>query len=501
MKRADAVAIGTMGIPSDVLMENAGQAVVREIVQRIKNIRGTSFVLLCGKGNNGGDGFVVARLLRALNASVTVVRLSAVKEFSDDARAMYGKLQNIPVLSFQQLLKSNPSPAVIIDAMFGTSFHGKVQGRYRSAVVWSNQQPAKKIAIDIPTGLDGDTGEAVGDVFTADMTITLSNPKIGFYSGRAKEFTGEVVIADIGIPKEAVERNSENIFLTEKEDIQQLFPHRPSNSHKHSVGKIFIIAGSKGMTGAALLASGSAMRSGAGQVILGIPETEYPVVAKRTLEVMPFSLAATSAGTLAGNALNDVEKKISWASVVAIGCGLSLDPETQKTIRSVIQRTAKAMVIDADALSAIAGDRSILKKRKSPSTVLTPHLGEFSRLIGRDASEIEKNKFSYARSFATENSVTLVLKGAPTIIASANGSIFVNPTGNPGMSTAGSGDVLSGMIAALLGQGLSADAAAVAGVYLHGAAGDLASRKVGIHSMIASDIIKFIPNAIRMIPR
>ena len=499
MKSVDEYVINTLGVPSLALMEQAGRNVVEVAKFHLKSLRKKKIVVFCGKGNNGGDGFVVARLAKEYGAVVLVVLLESEKELKGDAEENFKKLEEIETLLFEkfQLLK-NQRFDLIIDAMFGTSFYGSLKGEYAQAAQWINEQKKSvKIAVDIPSGLNGETGVIEGEAVKGDMTVTFSNPKLGFFRNQAKDFTGRVSVTDIGIPKEAVEKYSENIFLVEKNDIRELLPRRASNSHKHSVGKIFALAGSKGMTGAALLCSMSAMRSGAGQVILGIPDSEYPVVAKRTLEVMALGLPSTSAGSIAYNAIEEIQKRIQWADVLLIGCGLSQHAETQQLIRDIIVNCEKPVLIDADALNALVGNLDVLKKRKSSSVILTPHSGEFSRLMNVSSSEIEKDKFNLSREFAEQYNVTLVLKGAPTVIAAPSGNLFVNPTGNPGMATAGSGDVLSGIIAAMLGQKLSADAAAVCGVFIHGMAGDKAAQRNGVLSVIAGDIIKYLPNVLK----
>ncbi len=532
MKRVDEYAIKTLRIPSLRLMENAGKAVVVELLTRThpsmrsvrehrdfcqkrgrildsssgQVLRMTHVLIFCGKGNNGGDGFVVARLLVEKDFAVTVVLMENEKELSGDALENFQRLHDytiakLQILGFEKFQKlKNKKFDVIVDAMLGTSFQGTLKGKYRNAVEWCNKQSSLKIAVDIPTGLNGETGEVLSKAFQADVTVTLSNPKIGFYREGAKEFTGEVVVANIGIPKKVIhdyqKSNQRKIFLIEESDVQKTFPKRASNSHKHSVGKIFALAGSKSMMGAALLCSQSAMRSGAGQVILGIPDSEYAAIAKRTVEVMPLGLPSTTEGSISFDALDEIEKRIAWANVILLGCGLSGNNDTQQLIREIIKNTGKPTVIDADGLNALAGNLDLLKSRKSHNIVLTPHRGEFSRLIGISSKEIERNKFSLAASFAEEYNLILVLKGAPTIIAIPSGKIFVNSTGNPGMSTAGSGDVLAGIIASLIGQGNSASDAAVNGVFLHGKSGDIAAAKFGMYGMIASDMIKNLPLAI-----
>jgi hydroxyethylthiazole kinase-like uncharacterized protein yjeF len=494
MRSADDYAIHHVGISSLQLMENAGKSVVKVLKKYFNNFDKKSFLVFCGKGNNGGDGFVVARLLHTLGASVKVVLIEDKSQLSGDAMMNFKKLDHSLIQSFSDFKnKKGLSSDVIIDAMFGTSFKGELRGEYLDAVQWCHQQKAFKVAVDIPSGLNGETGEILSDAFRADVTVTFSHPKLGFYRHNAKEYTGTVHIADIGIPEEAIEKHSGNIFLVERHDIRALLPKRKSNAHKHSVGKIFILAGSKGMTGAALLSSQSAMRSGAGQVILGIPDSEYAMVAKRTLEVMPYPLPSTEEGTIALSAMAAIEKKTAWADIIAIGCGMSQNTETQEFILQFIHEAKKPLLIDADGLNALSKDISVLQRRKSHFVILTPHYGEFARLTKISAEEIESKKFEMALAFAKEYNVILVLKGAPTIISTPTGEIFVNSTGNAGMATAGAGDVLTGIIASFAGQGLSAESAAVAGVYIHGMAGDAAAEKKGMMSMIASDMLRSLP--------
>lgn len=506
MNHVDEYAIKKLRMSSLHLMENAGNAIVHEIVKRVAAKTTKRILIVCGKGNNGGDGFVAARFLLEKGMNVTVALIESETKLSGDALKNYQRLHDykiaqLKIIRFEQLLKQRfITYDIIIDAMLGTSFRGELTTSYSKAVEWCNKQSSIKIAVDIPTGLNGETGEIGSNAFYADATVTMSNPKIGFYNENAKACTGEVIVANIGIPKIAldsiIKSKRQNIVIVEESDVQKDFPKRPHNSHKHSVGKIFALAGSKGMMGAALLCSQSAMRTGAGQVILGIPDSEYSIIAKRTVEVMPLGLPSTTQGSLSLDANREINKRIAWSTVVLVGCGLSHNVETQQLIREIIQRTEKPMVIDADGLNALVGNLQLLKNKRSKQIIITPHRGEFSRLIGVSSTEIEKNKYLLAANFAKEYHVILVLKGAPTITATPNGKIFVNSTGNPGMSTAGSGDVLTGIIASLIGQGNSGSDAALNGVFLHGRAGDLAAKQCGMHGMIATDIVKKLPEAI-----
>ncbi|NUN69235.1 MAG: NAD(P)H-hydrate dehydratase [Bacteroidetes bacterium] len=495
MAAADRTAIHTFRIPSLTLMEQAGTAVAAEIVRRLpaEDLPGLPVLVLCGKGNNGGDGLVIARLLAGQGMPVTVVRFFPADAFSDDAAAMAQRLtaagvRIIPYSAFRS--KRHPQCAVIVDAMLGTSFRGKLSGAMLQAVQWCNRQRAMRIAVDIPTGLDGLTGEAAPTAFRADVTVTLSQPKLGFFRSRAAESVGELVTAGIGIPKRALPAAS--VFLMERTDAVAGIPPRPVNSHKHSVGKVFILAGSRSMMGAAWLCSQAAMRSGAGQVILGVPETEFGSIAKRTVEVMPLGLPATSEGSLSMEALGEIEQRLAWADVLLIGCGLSRHPETQELVGTILRKCRMPVVLDADGLTAAEVDPSLLKK-KGKGMIITPHHGEFSRLTGIPATMIASDPFRYASEFARKHRCTVVLKGAPTVTAGPDGRCYVNSTGNPGMSTAGSGDVLAGITASFLAQGSRPLPAARTSVYVHGAAGDRAARTIGQYGMTAGDILESIP--------
>ncbi len=504
MREIDVQATRKFGIASLTLMENAGRSVVEEIETHWGSLAGRSLLILAGKGNNGGDGFVAARYALQRHAFVAVLLIGSERDVRGDAKANYESLKSTKddrltiVRSFRRAEFSRKRFDFIVDAIFGTSFHGAMRGEHKRIIDWLLTRHASKIiAVDIPSGLDATTGECSNAVVQADLTVTMALPKIGLYLGKGKQYTGMVSVADIHIPRVLAKKNSSETFLVEERDVREGLPVRPLDAHKHSVGKIFVLAGSKGLTGAALLCSQSAMKSGAGAVVLGIPESVFSTVARRTLEVMPLALPATREGSLALRGFDNVVKKIAWADVLLLGPGVSRHPETHNLVRRIIATCNRPMVIDADALNALAADCRILNRRKGRHVILTPHLGEFSGLTGISAGEIEKNRIEIARVFARKNKIILVLKGAPTIVVDPNGKVFVNPTGNSGMATAGSGDVLAGIIAALLGQGNGALHAAINGVFVHGYAGDIVREKVGEMGMLASDILREIPFALK----
>jgi ADP-dependent NAD(P)H-hydrate dehydratase / NAD(P)H-hydrate epimerase len=504
MMDLDEKAVRQFGMPSILLMENAGRSVIEEIERRFGSIDGAAILVVSGKGKNGGDGFVAARHAVQRGADVTVLFLGNQTELQGDVKSNYDVLKNAVgtrltlIRSFKGKEFSRTRFDYIIDAIFGTSFHGEIHGKFKTVVEWINSQNRSKIiAVDIPSGVNASTGECSSAFVRAHLTVTMALPKVGLFLGKGREATGSVAVADIQMPAPLMNQLKSQQFLVEEKDVQQGLPVRSIEAHKQSVGKILILAGSKGLTGAALLCSESAMRSGAGAVALGIPSAIFSAVSRRTLEVMPFELPSTAEGSAASSSMESIVPKMKWADVILIGPGLSQNPETVKLVQKIIATSNKTLVIDADGLNALAKNISLLKKRKCKSVILTPHLGEFSRLSGLQVEEIEKNKIEIARSFARKNNVVLVLKGAPTIVADPEGDIYINPTGNPGMATAGSGDVLGGVIAALVGQHNTPVQAAINGVYVHGRSGDIARDDVGEMGMLASDIMRRIPTVLK----
>lgn len=506
MKELDELATRRYGMPSLLLMEEAGRSVIEELELRFGSVGGKTLLVLAGKGNNGGDGFVAARHAVHRGASVALFLTSSESDLKGDAKTNYDLLrasgsERVQLLrSLSAMARHRGGYDFIVDAIFGTSFHGAVGGKLKPLIEWINRVKGSKIiSIDIPSGIEATTGECRSVAVRADLTVTMALPKIGLYTGRGPEYSGAVAIADIHMPELLGRGVASQRFLVEETDVARGLPNRPVNAHKHSVGKIFVLAGSKGFSGAALLCSQAAMKSGAGAVVLGIPASVFPAVARRTLEVMPFELPSTNEGAVAFSAADRVEVKNKWSDVTLIGPGLSQDPETKALVDRIVISSRATLVIDADGLNSLAGSLHLLKRRKCDDIILTPHLGEFSRLVALRPSEIEGNKIEIARAFARQHRVVLVLKGAPTIVATPSGEVFVNSTGNAGMATAGSGDVLGGIIASLAGQGNSAVEAAVNGVFVHGRAGDMARDEIGEMGMLASDILTRVPLVLKQL--
>jgi len=368
-----------------------------------------------------------------------------------------------------------------------------------SVIQWINRQTVPVLSVDIPSGVDGTTGIVVNTAVKASWTATFGLIKTGLLCNQGQDHVGTLKTIDIGIPKTVIRSKSLKTFLVEQEDVHRVLPQRPSTANKYSVGKVFVLAGAKGYTGAAYLCAMAALRSGAGAVMLGIPEAVYAIVARRLAEAIVKPLPSTKEGTIARGALDEVEEKLSWADVAVLGPGLSTNAETMEVVATILRKYKGKMVVDADALRAVA-DIGLAGLRKFKGKfVLTPHTGEYSRIIGAPAEEIEENRIEMARAGSSEGKATIVLKGGPTATGIPGGSVYLNSTGNPGMATVGSGDVLAGIIAALWAQGVPQNAAAFAGVFLHGLAGDIARDIFGERSIIARDLIEQLPAAMKKV--
>lgn len=512
MRRCDRIAIEKMKIPGLLLMENAGRAVAEAVLDLCAHESERNILIFCGKGNNGGDGFVAARHLFNHDAWVTVVLVGKAREIKGDAKTNYTILKNmigrkghprlrLIELSSPRQLNRLGEPNVIVDALFGTGFSGALKSPYDKLVDWMNRSHARKVAVDIPSGVNADNGEVAKIAVRANETVTMGLNKIGLVVGRGRNHTGSIRVADISIPRNVYEAQRFATFHVLGEDVRGAMPHRPFDAHKHSVGKIFVLAGSRGLTGAAALAAESAMRVGAGAVVLGTPQGVYPILAKKLTEVMVEPLDETEAGSVGLSAMPTIEKFLKWADICVIGPGLSRNAETRSLVWKIVSSSNKPLLIDADGLNALAENTEILRKRRNPEIIITPHTGELSRLTKIATAEIERDRVAMARRVADGLRLTLVLKGAPTVTASREGLVAVNSTGNPGMATAGSGDVLAGIIAGLWGQKMNMFEAAYTGVYVHGLAGDAARDAFGEKAMMARDIAGHIITALRTLER
>jgi hydroxyethylthiazole kinase-like uncharacterized protein yjeF len=505
MMQCDRIAMKSYGISGLILMENAGAGIARWIGQRFGPLHGKTVCVVCGKGNNGGDGFVAARHLTNAGAMVHVFlwsrsqRGDAAKNLEILRRLGLAARASIRIGTFSSSRVAALHPDLVVDALFGTGFSGPVKPAYRKAIQWMNTQPVPRISVDIPSGVNGSTGIADEYSVNATVTLTLGTLKRGLLCNHGRDKCGEIHVVDIGIPTVVFQRLKPGTFLTEREDIKKLLPKRASNVHKYTAGKVFVLAGSTGFTGAAALAARGALRAGAGAVVLGTPSSVYQILARTLTEVIVEPLPSTTVGTLSVDGEDAILNRMEWADVIVIGPGLSRQRETASLVRSLLKKARGNILLDADGLNILAEEKSESVRKSKANFVFTPHAGEASRLFGVSADHIETNRIDAARAGAKSLNETIVLKGAPTAIAAPDGTVFLNSTGNPGMATVGAGDVLAGIIAALWSQGMDREGACRTGVYLHGLAGDLAAERLGQKSLVAGDLIDFLPNAIQRV--
>ncbi|MEA1929222.1 MAG: NAD(P)H-hydrate dehydratase [Candidatus Auribacterota bacterium] len=510
MREIDRRSIEDLGIPGQDLMERAGAAVASAVESCLNPDQLEPFVvLLVGKGNNGGDALVAARLLAEKGIKTLTFLLAEAMVLKGDAALNMERLarDKAPLRELVDdeglviIRKSLAEADAIVDGIFGTGFKGSARGISAEVIKLVNQisraRPAiQVIAADIPSGLAGETGLVEGEAIRADRTVTMGLPKTGMVRGEGLNYCGRIIAADIGIPPSVIEEVSADLELIAGPELSGLLPPRPRTSHKGNYGHLLVLAGSPGMTGAATLTSLGALRSGSGLVTLGIPESLNPILEEKCTEVMTLPLPETAAGTLSPDALSPILDFCRKADAVALGPGLSRNPETGELVKGLVQSCPVPLVIDADGLNLIADDLPVLQGFK-PDLILTPHPGEFCRLTGLSKEELFADREGMARRFARENNLTLVLKGAGTLIASPDGPLRINLNGNPGMATGGTGDILTGLIAGFIVGGLSGIDAASLGVFVHGAAGDKAAEEVGEISLIASDLLKTIPAVLK----
>ncbi len=496
MREADRRTIEDLGVPSLLLMENAGLQVVAAMDTAFGSLAGRRVAVLCGRGNNGGDGLVVARTLRQRNIDVAVFLAGRVADVKGDARANLEKLAHLalPVVEiadesdWERRLPAVGARDLIVDALFGTGLSSPLAGLARRIVEDVNALPAPVVSIDLPSGLSADTAEVIGPCIRASLTVTLAAPKLPLALPPALEMAGEVVIADIGIPADVIETmEPPDLRLVTPAALRPLLPLRRRDAHKGSFGHVLVVAGSPGKTGAAYLAAMAALRSGAGLVTAATPRSCQQVVAALGAEYMTERLEEGPEGTVAASALGAV--LAHPATVFAAGPGLGTSGGVTSFVQGLVARADRPVVLDADALNVFAGRPDRLKARPGQTIVITPHPGEMARLVGVSAANVQGRRVEVARELARGAGLFVVLKGHRTVIATPSGRVHVNPTGNPGMATGGTGDVLTGMIAGWLAQLGDAESACRLAVYLHGAAGDLAAGDEGETSMIAGDLL------------
>ena len=501
MREADRRTTADIGIPSLVLMENAGRQAVAAIESIYSDIQDRRVAVLCGRGNNGGDGFVIARTFAQRGVDVSVFLIGRVADVRGDARTnleILGRLglTVVEVADSQawELHFSEVSDcSLIVDAIFGTGLNAPVSGFIESVIADVNASGIPIVAIDLPSGLSADSPEPPGPSIEAGLTVTLAAPKLPLVLPPAETRAGDIVIADIGIPGDVIESiEGPRVDLLTRAAMRELITPRAADSHKGDYGRVLIVAGSNGKTGAAHLAAMGALRSGAGLVTVATGASSQAVVAAMGAEYMTEAIAD------AGDGLDPdaVDRVLEIArDVVALGPGLGQAAATREFIKQLVDRATMPLVVDADGLNAFVGDPDRLSGREGRDIIITPHPGEMARLVGMSTDEVQASRLEIARNFAVAHRLFVVLKGHRTLIATPDEKIFINPTGNPGMATGGTGDVLTGMIAAWLAQLLDAEAACKLAVYLHGLAGDLAEADEGEVAMTSADVAGHLGDA------
>lgn len=506
MRMADEAAINEYGIPGSVLMENAGQAVVRQAEKILGTLPGKKAAIFCGGGNNGGDGLVVARHLYNRGCEVRLYFLADPDVFRGDALTNYKIITNMGIAGFQ-LSEGNRlnvarmalwSSDIAIDAIFGIGLRDNPQNTSLAVINMLNESETPVISCDIPSGLSSTTGQPLGTAVKAAATVTFGYCKMGLVLPAAKSYVGELVVADISLPTQVEENLGSRRELIDEDFCRRWLLPRQLDSYKGDFGHVGVFAGSKEMPGAAILASRGALKMGAGRLTAALPAAIRSPFTAQLPEAMLLDSADNETGAIAARDLDH----IAAAPVDAwlLGPGMGRDDQTLDLIRDFIPKMIVPAVLDADALFAVCGYLRLLKKSPVP-IIITPHAGEMAKLLGVSVQDVQSNRVAVAEGFAKQTDVIVVLKGAGTVVATPEGRIFINSTGNPGMATGGSGDVLSGMIAALLAQGLVPAVAAACGVWIHGRAGDIAADREGIAGLMAGDIADAVPAALNAINR
>jgi NAD(P)H-hydrate epimerase len=520
MGEVDRLSTERFGIPSLLLMENAGRSVVDEIEQAVPRLRGRKTLVFCGRGNNGGDGFVVARHLVMRGAMPQVLL------FGDPGRLKGDALTNWRIVEAQGLprqvldgssatssyLSAAPLPDLIVDALFGTGLSKPIGEELGGVVDWINRAGTSLpvFAVDMPSGLRADSPDVVGPVVRASLTVTFTALKLALVLPPAADLAGKVVVAPIGSPESLVNQPGHNLDWTDVAMARNLVPRRARTGHKGTYGHVFVAAGSRGKSGAALMTGLAALRSGAGLVTLWLPETLQSDVVGKVPELMTEFLPASVDGTPAESGAGKLLAALDACDALVVGPGLTTHPETQAFVHDLVRKSRSPIVLDADGINAFAGGHGDLRNENGVPVVITPHPGEMARLLDRPIPEIQADRLETARRLSKERRLFTVLKGFQTVIAAPSGRAYINSTGNPGMATAGTGDILSGIVGRFVAgwqvrtRGRDLDSLGdqlAAAVYVHGLAGDLAAGQQGTESLIATDLLQHLPEAFQRISR
>ena len=500
MQQIDRRAIKEFGVPGLDLMERAGANCAELVDSRYGMALLLRAVVVAGKGNNGGDGFVIARLLQQKGWEVEVHLLARRDEISGDARANLERLPQtmlhecLTTADLADLVDAFRQTVVVIDAVFGTGLKSTVTGHYAQVIELINNSGIPVVAVDIPSGIDAATGRVLGTAVRARQTVTFALPKLGHVLADGPDYTGELRVTDIGIPADVITAAPGALFL-EEDDICRLLRPRSRNDHKGSYGHCLIIAGSSGKTGAAAMAANSAVRGGAGLVSLACPASLHAILEIKTTEAMTLSIADGSTGCFCLESLTDLKAALDGRTAIALGPGIGWGRGTVPVVHELLEAVTVPLVVDADGLNAVSEQPGVLLSASAPALVLTPHPGEMARLLGATTAEVVADRAGVAARFARDFGVYLILKGAGSIVAAPDGRLAINSTGNPGMATGGTGDVLAGLLTALLAQGYEPFDACCIAVFVHGLAGDMVARDKGATGMSAVDVQEMLPYA------
>jgi hydroxyethylthiazole kinase-like uncharacterized protein yjeF len=497
MKDLDRRATEEFNIPQDLLMENAGQAVYFVILREF-GIKDNKFVVFCGGGNNGGDGLVVARKIHSNGGEAKVFLLDDEARFKGAAKKNFEIVSRMPiemskVSSIDSVIAELLDCDAIVDAIFGTGLIREVNGIYKDVIQLINESPSTVFSVDIPSGINGDTGGVMGVAVEADYTVTFGLPKIGTMLYPGHEHCGKLYVSHISFPPTLY--NSDSIEVAINNPIE--LPERATDTHKGSYGKVLFIAGSSSYLGAPYFSALSFLKAGGGLSYLATPKSISQFIASKGSEIVFVPQKETPSGSIALENKNELLEFSRTVDMVVLGPGLSLVSETQELVRELVPRIDKPLLIDGDGITAIAEDLGKMKKREA-LTILTPHLGEMSRIARMEIGEISKNKIDVLQRTAKELNAIIILKGAHSLTGYPNGAVFINVSGNPGMATAGSGDVLTGTIAAMYGLGLAIEDAVRMGVFIHGFSGDVAAVDKGEDGITAQDILDYLPETVKL---
>ena len=506
MQELDRLTIEEVGVPGIVLMENAGYGCARILMEFFKEEIAEGVKIVCGSGNNGGDGFVIGRHLWNQGYDVEFYLLASPDAVSGDAKINLDIAHNLdmPIVvldtdeKVEQLYDLIDGAGLIVDAIFGTGLTREVEGHFAAAIDAINESDAPVFCVDIPSGINTDNGKIMGTAVYGSATGTFAMPKVGQWLNPGKEYCGSLYVIEISIPPNMIEEADIPFNLITESDIMVQFLPREQESHKGSYGHVMIVGGSMGFTGAASMAGEAANRAGAGLVSVACPAGLNSIFEMKLTEVMTIPLQENKQGALHEDACDTILSNAANKSCIAIGPGLGKYNSTHKMLRKLLPQIEGTIVLDADGLNLIADDPSVLKQTKA-KLVLTPHPGEMSRLCGKPAKEVIENWLTIPQEFAREHNCIVVLKGSRTVVADPTGNIYLNSTGNAAMATGGAGDVLTGIIASYIAQNRSLIDAVLAAVYVHGKSGDMARLQLGEKGVVATDLIEFLPLAQREI--